>query len=335
MRRAGVPGRLLVAVTAVLTATAAAVGVLSGGPVAPAGAQTSSTPESLTAFGDAVPYGSVAGADLVAPIAGVAGTPDGKGYWIVTDLGVTYNFGDAPQEGSAPVTLAAPVVGMAATPDGKGYWMAAADGGVFTLGDAGFFGSLGATPLNAPVVGMATTPDGKGYWLVGADGGVFAFGDAAFYGSLGSAPPDVTTPAVGMAAMPDGGGYWLTTTAKAIPPPTATTSVLAACNQPSAGPSVEPTSIVLACGDGNALLTDLRWSSWTATTAAATGDLTHNTCTPDCARGTFVSTPATVSLGYPVRTLAGVEFSTATYTYAVSTAPGGVTFHAVLETTVR
>lgn len=39
----------------------------------------------------------------------------------------------------------------------KGYWLAAKDGGVFSFGDAGFYGSMGAKPLNQPVVGMGQT----------------------------------------------------------------------------------------------------------------------------------------------------------------------------------
>ncbi len=138
----------------------------------------------------------------------MAGTPDGRGYWLVAADGGVFTFGDAAFEGSlGSVTLNAPIVGMAGTPDGRGYWLVAADGGVFTFGDASFEGSLGNLTLNAPIVGMAGTPDGRGYWLVAADGGVFTFGDASFEGSLGNLT--LNAPIVGMAATPDGRGYWL------------------------------------------------------------------------------------------------------------------------------
>jgi hypothetical protein len=116
-------------------------------------------------------------------------------------------FGDAQTYGQVALATGYNFVGMARTPDDKGYWLVGADGGVFTFGDAGFYGSLGATPLNAPIVGIAATPDGKGYWLVAADGGVFTFGDASFYGSMGVTP--LNGPVVGMAATADGRGYWL------------------------------------------------------------------------------------------------------------------------------
>ena len=142
---------------------------------------------------------------------GMAATPDGGGYWVVTNLGQVYPFGDAPSLGgiSSSTKLNAPIVGMAATPDGDGYWLVGADGGVFSFGDAKFQGSLGSTTvLNAPIVGMAANSDGKGYWLVGADGQVYPFGDAPSLGGISSSTK-LNAPIVGMAATSDGKGYWL------------------------------------------------------------------------------------------------------------------------------
>jgi hypothetical protein len=163
---------------------------------------------SLSSYGSAVNYGSMAGKLLNAPIVGMAATPDGNGYWLVGSDGGVFAFGDAAFYGSTGGThLNQPVVGMTSTPDDKGYWLVASDGGVFAFGDAAFYGSTGGTHLSQPVVGMAATPDGKGYWLVAADGGVFSFGDAVFYGSTGGT--HLNQPVVGMASTPDGKGYWL------------------------------------------------------------------------------------------------------------------------------
>ncbi len=274
-------------------------------------------------YGDARFYGSESGLGVLTPFVGIAPTPDGAGYWIAGDFGNVYSFGDAPTEGFFGVTPEAPVVGIAADPAGTGYWLVAADGGVFSFGDASYGGSMGGRPLNAPVVGIAADPAGTGYWLVAADGGVFGFGGAPFYGSEGGTPASGDIPVVGLAPVPDGHGYWLSTTDKVLPAPAAVPSVLDRCNLPTAGPSVEPRTIVLACGDGNASLTGLIWSSWTKTTAAAAGEYTHNTCTPDCANGTFVTVPATIRLGYPMETGAGPEFAMISYTYANSAAPSG------------
>ncbi len=139
---------------------------------------------------------------------GIAATPSGRGFFLVSQNGGVLGCGDAtPVGGVTDLHPASPIVGFAATPDGKGYWLVGADGGVFALGDAGFYGSMGGIPLNLPVVGIAATQDGRGYWLVGADGGVFSFGDATFYGSMGGRT--LNGPVSGIAPDPDGSGYWL------------------------------------------------------------------------------------------------------------------------------
>ncbi len=274
-------------------------------------------------FGDAPTEGFL-GVTPEAPVVGIAADPAGTGYWLVAADGGVFSVGGAAFYGSMGGTpLNAPVVGMAPTPDGHGYWLVSADGGVFSFGDAAYDGSMGGRPLNAPVVGIAVDPAGTGYWLVAADGGVFSFGGAAFYGSGGGTPASGDSPVVALAPVPDGHGYWLSTTDMALPAPASVPSVLDQCDIPTAGPSVEPRTIVLACGDGNASLTGLTWSSWTKTTAAAAGEYTHNTCTPDCANGTFVTVPATIRLGYPVETGAGPEFAMISYTYSNPAAPGG------------
>ena len=67
-------------------------------------------------------------------------------------------------------------------------------------------------------------------------------------------------------------------------------------------PSVEPTEIVLACADYNAILEALHWTSWTATSATAVGTLVYNDCTPNCAEGHFHHVPGTrVTLTVPSR----------------------------------
>jgi len=172
---------------------------------------------------------------LASPVVGMAATPDGKGYWLVTKAGFVYSFGDASFYGdtfsygltglTGAHPLAAPIVGIAADASGKGYWLVGADGGVFNFGDATFYGTTysrgltgltGARPLAAPIVGIAATPDGDGYWLVGADGGIFNFGNAGFDGSTysrgltgltGSHP--LNAPIVGIVPTANGDGYWM------------------------------------------------------------------------------------------------------------------------------
>jgi uncharacterized protein YkwD len=160
----------------------------------------------VSAHGDALNYGSMAGASLAAPIAHIVATPDSKGYWLVAGDGGIFSFGDAGFYGSmGGRPLNAPVVGIAPTPTGKGYWLVGSDGGVFAFGDAGFRGSMGGRPLNAAVVGISPDRSTGGYWLVASDGGVFSFG-APFYGSAGDLR--LNQPVNGLAVTPGDHGYW-------------------------------------------------------------------------------------------------------------------------------
>jgi hypothetical protein len=120
-------------------------------------------------------------------VASIAGTPTGKGYWVVTSNGTVQAFGDAHFYGDPPDIGVHPhdIVAIAPTFDGKGYWLIGADGGMFTFGDARFYGSIPGLGLHVhDIVGMVANATGGGYLLVGADGGVFTFGKARFYGSL-------------------------------------------------------------------------------------------------------------------------------------------------------
>ncbi|HVL92339.1 MAG TPA: hypothetical protein VM264_03250 [Acidimicrobiales bacterium] len=181
---------------AVLLAAAGLVG--TAGPVSALG----------SAPPDATYHGAVVGGGLNRPVAGLAVTPSGSGYWLVASDGGIFAFGDAVFRGSTgALRLNQPIVGMAATPIGNGYWLVASDGGIFAFGGATFRGSTGALRLNQPIVGMAATPSGNGYWLVASDGGIFAFGDAVFRGSTGALR--LNQPIVGMAPTATGGGYWL------------------------------------------------------------------------------------------------------------------------------
>ena len=170
---------------------------------APIGAWPVASDGGVFAMAGAQFYGSIGGSHLNAPVVGMAGTHDGKGYWEVASDGGAFAFGDAVFYGSmGGQHLNAPIVGIAVTGDGKGYWEVASDGGVFAFGDAVFYGSMGNRPLVKPMVGMAANPSGTGYWLVASDGGVFAFGGTPFLGSAVGQVLDA--PIVGIAPLPAG-----------------------------------------------------------------------------------------------------------------------------------
>ena len=112
------------------------------------------------------------------PVA-IAGTHDGKGYWIATATGRVFALGDAIHRGDASSQrLSAPIAGMAITASGNGYWLVAATTAASSpLATRATTARLGRPAPQRPVVGMAASA--HGYWLVVRDGGVFAFGDAA------------------------------------------------------------------------------------------------------------------------------------------------------------
>ena len=86
--------------------------------------------------------------------------------------------------------------------------------------------------------------------------------------------------------------------------------------------AIEPSSIVLACADGNARLQNLVWSAWGQDEAQAGGDYVINDCTPSCAGGTFHQYPGTVILG-DVGNVRGTDYFTALTVQFSGTSPSG------------
>ncbi|HET9058419.1 MAG TPA: hypothetical protein VFN61_00745 [Acidimicrobiales bacterium] len=185
-----------------------------GGAPAYGSVSTSVSPGPGDAAGS-TPAPSPAGA-----VVGIAPTPDGGGYWVVTANGDVYSFGDAsqfcagqicPSLDSVPAA-GAQVVAVAADPTGYGYWLVGADGTVYPEGGAPDNGSLTSPTSSAPVVSMAATADGAGYWLATADGTVYSLGDASGYcpdQSCASLAAGQGTQVVSIIANPTGPGYWL------------------------------------------------------------------------------------------------------------------------------
>ncbi|GGT16389.1 hypothetical protein [Streptomyces chromofuscus] len=59
---------------------------------------------------------------------------------------------------------------------------------------------------------------------------------------------------------------------------------------------VRPTDFILACGDGNSRLADLKWQRWDRGAAVAEGINWVNDCKPYCAAGRFHPYAVTVRL---------------------------------------
>jgi hypothetical protein len=77
----------------------------------------------------------------------------------------------------------------------------------------------------------------------------------------------------------------------------------------------DPTTIVIACADDGIGLQNLRWTAWSTTSAAGTGTLRLNLCTPDCANGTIAYYPASVTLSKVVDSADGPVFTLVSLTY--------------------
>jgi hypothetical protein len=122
----------------------------------------------IFSFGDAAFYGSAAGTALAKPIAGMAPTPSGKGYWLVGSDGKVFSYGDAAALGSASALRS--VAAIAPTPSGNGYWAVGADGALAAFGDAADLGHPTGT-LTKPIVGMAVLPGAAGSATPGTPAG--------------------------------------------------------------------------------------------------------------------------------------------------------------------
>jgi hypothetical protein len=143
------------------------------------------------------------------PLAAIAATSDGNGYWVVAADGMVRAFGDAHYYGGL-LKLKVHVddiVAIEPTPDNRGYWLVGRDGGLFAFGDAVYKGSLVAEHRHvADVVGMASVPGG--YLVATSGGGVFSFGKAHFYGSLAERKAHVGD-IKAIVSEPGGTGYLL------------------------------------------------------------------------------------------------------------------------------
>jgi hypothetical protein len=157
--------------------------------------------------GGATFYGSTGTTSLQSPVVAMDRTPSGNGYWLVTEHGAVYGYGDAAAFGGPFISPSfESVVDLATRPAG-GYWTLTNRGSVMNFGGAPHYG--GSPPFNAadPIVAMAAHPASTGYLLLSRSGGVFTYGSAQF---LGSIVPNATAPAVDIAYAPDGMGYWIT-----------------------------------------------------------------------------------------------------------------------------
>lgn len=88
-------------------------------------------------------------------------------------------------------------------------------------------------------------------------------------------------------------------------------------------PQVRPQQVVLTCADANVAAEHLVWTGWGEPFAAATGVMQVNSCTPNCAAGTFHAFK-TVLVARGVRRCNGVvAYTTVSYGF-IGRAPAGI-----------
>ena len=103
-------------------------------------------------YGDAQFYGSTGAIRLNKPIAGMAPTPDGQGYWLVASDGGIFTYGDAAFYGSLGADDVS-VLGIMIDPSTAGYTLVQPDG------TASSFPSLrSASTESSPTGGYTTQP---------------------------------------------------------------------------------------------------------------------------------------------------------------------------------
>jgi hypothetical protein len=78
---------------------------------------------------------------------------------------------------------------------------------------------------------------------------------------------------------------------------------------------VRPASITLTCGDGQAGVENMTWTTWSASTATGKGDYFEDPCVPNCADGGRETYPVQVMLSGVKTSPDGTYFSELTITW--------------------
>jgi hypothetical protein len=147
------------------------------------------------------------------PVDAMTTTPNAGGYWLATQRGWVYPFGDARLYGAGVAYFKhpkSPIIAMNGTPSGHGYMMVTSRGWVYIFGDAKSHGSPYFKYPKSPISGVAMTKSGKGYLMVTSKGWVYHFGDAPFYGNVYGKP---RSPVTGIFLTSTGKGYYIVTKA--------------------------------------------------------------------------------------------------------------------------
>lgn len=105
-----------------------------------------------------------------------------------------------------------------------------------------------------------------------------------------------------------------------LPPPSAT--YIAECLSDNL--VQYPKTLTLTCADGNESLEGLTWTGWGEASATATGQISTNTCEPNCAQGSIKRYPVTAVAGKPDRREAAEFYTELVVTYTGERPPGAL-----------
>ncbi len=117
-------------------------------------------------------------------LVGIAPSPGGRGYWVVSSNGTIWGFGGARRLIPLDLPLLvrsehSRITAIEPAKVGMGFYVVLADGHVFSFGSALNYGGLNNKNNQNQVVALVVAPGGKGYWLVSKEGQLTPFGSAA------------------------------------------------------------------------------------------------------------------------------------------------------------
>ena len=137
---------------------------------------------------------------------GPATGTDTSGYWMITEAGEVFCFGNALHYGSERFSGTLKAVDIEPSRTARGYWILTNQGRVWTKGDAPYHGDASLSP-GENAVSLSATPSGNGYWIFTDKGRVITRGDAPFKGDMSGTV--LNGAVLGSVATPSGLGYFM------------------------------------------------------------------------------------------------------------------------------
>lgn len=157
-------------------------------------------------------HGELDAQDSPGQVVDILADVNGRGYRLVTERGVIYDFNLESikvSSDSGPKLLQGrtKIVAATMTASGNGFWLVDDKGTIYNFGDAFDFGSVTGVNENDPVVDISSNSDGSGLVLATRHGQVKIIGAAIHYGDLSN--KSLSQEIIGIDSTSSGKGYWL------------------------------------------------------------------------------------------------------------------------------